>query len=470
MKTLVDLDSLPELPNNIKTFWGQTFTPKEDIWKFDDIGLKFKIDFREYKNSYLQYCLKLFLSSLAYSKSLSHIVNCYTNLKNLKDFDPIQFETELIAFIDTRIEALRNTHLEYSIWYFKAFYLWCSDIDLPFYNEDYADFLERMLISGNVKGQAVLSLNSNEGPLEEFELNSLIKLLASDQKTSKGKVLAYLFLTLGSNPRNLSLIKWSDFSVIENDGHTFYFLKVPRIKKRIKIRGEFKVRELDSRVGELLENYGSLKDSEYIFSTFKGTPSDSALIRRTLVVYLENLTKNSPISNIEISPRRLRYTFATNLVASGVSKERLADLLDHSDLQHVQIYYDLRHKIKSFLTNAETTELGKIFGRFEGVLHEESTNFKKDLKYYSTNQSAPVGSCGSNSFCDLNAPYSCFTCSKFNAFEDSVNWYEEILKDLQNWKSDRKEQFDENDRIQFQMDSVISALQDLISRIRGQKA
>ncbi|MFA5583027.1 MAG: tyrosine-type recombinase/integrase, partial [Bacteriovoracaceae bacterium] len=306
--------------------------------------------------------------------------------------------------------------------------------------------------------------DEDEGPYNDQELNSIVRLLKNDIKLSHGKLLAYLFLTLGVNPRNLVLLKWEHFSVIENGSHKIYLLKVPRIKKRSETI-DFKLRELDQRVGIIFDNLKSKADDGYVFKDSNGEPLTVMGLRGVLLNYLSNLFEGSELENVRISPRRFRYTFATRLVISGVSKERLADLLDHTDLQHVQIYYDLRHKIKGFLTEAENKKLGTILKRFEGSIEFANTDIGKDIKYYTLTANSALGKCGSDAHCDLNAPYSCFVCPKFNAFSDSLESYKKVYDDLLSWKKNRKEEFDENDRIQYQMDEVISALTDLIARI-----
>ncbi|TCG00254.1 hypothetical protein BZM27_54725, partial [Paraburkholderia steynii] len=55
-----------------------------------------------------------------------------------------------------------------------------------------------------------------------------------------------------------------------------------------------------------------------------------------------NLISPRAARPLHISPRRLRYTFATTMVELGVSRKVLAAMLDHSDTQHVQVYYALK--------------------------------------------------------------------------------------------------------------------------------
>jgi hypothetical protein len=55
---------------------------------------------------------------------------------------------------------------------------------------------------------------------------------------------------------------------------------------------------------------------------------------------------------LHVTCRRLRYTFATRLVREGASQRQVAELLDHSDLQNVQCYFDLKSDIVESLDDA----------------------------------------------------------------------------------------------------------------------
>ena len=466
-KEIFDLEEMPTLPGKIKSFWGDQINSADDEWPTTDIAIRHTFRFQKIQNLHLRMCIKLYLGTLAVSKSLSHVKNSYYVLiKTFSSIDGTDLELQVQKSIDRYILENRNTNNEYTIWYLKDWYNWCLDLYIPYFDEGYADYLDNISISGNSKGQAVLSLEENDGPLNEQELGELVRILSNDTELSRGKVLAYLLLTLGTNPRNMCLLQWKDFSVLSNAGYSLYRISVPRIKKRFRNRVEFRERELDSRVGKLIQEFKSYQNSEYVFVNSSGLPLTIQALRLELQSYFARVFSGTSLEGVIISPRRLRYTFATRLVMSGVSKERLADLLDHSDLQHVQVYFDLRHKIKGFLTEAENGKLGKLFGKFEGTLHPENTNLNKDIRYFSDKLKVPVGNCGSGSSCELLPPYSCVTCKMFNAFEDSLEWYETMLKDLLSWRQDRLDTFAENDKIHTQMDEVISALKDLVKRIK----
>lgn len=468
---IFDTSSLPVIPDCSLTHWGERFNGNDDVWKFNDVGRKDILNFLRIKNNYVRFVTKFFLSHYAQIRSLSHVVNFYTQfVLILSDLDDYNLEEKLSEIINKKIIELRNTQREFEIWYLKFWYVWCADVELPFFDSEFAEYLSRIKISGNLKGQAVLSLDLDSGPLNDLELNCLLKLLFNDED-KKEKLLVLLYLTLGCNSRNLSLLKWEDFTILHEESFKLFLLKIPRIKKRKIARSEFRERELDSRVGKVLENIQyACKDEDFIFQKDNGDNYTSKELRYLFMGYISALVVKTDIENIWITPRRLRYTFATQLVMSGASKERLADLLDHTDLQNVQVYYDLRHKIKGFLSEAESLKLKDVYQRFEGKILPSKSRYNEDVKYHSHSEKVlSVGNCSQRNLCELSPPYSCFVCPKFNAFEDSLDSYKKMYADLIEWKHQRNESQGENDKIQNLHNEVISSLSDLIKRIEGKK-
>src|ERR1700693_2988323 len=59
----------------------------------------------------------------------------------------------------------------------------------------------------------------------------------------------------------------------------------------------------------------------------------------------------SPLTGtlLHITVRRLRYTLASNLASEGISRSELARILDHSDTQHVHVYFEIAGNIVTHL-------------------------------------------------------------------------------------------------------------------------
>lgn len=61
-----------------------------------------------------------------------------------------------------------------------------------------------------------------------------------------------------------------------------------------------------------------------------------------------------------------RYTLATNLVKDGATQRQLAQILDHTDLQHVQVYFDLAGNIVELLDKALIGPYAQMLRFFKG--------------------------------------------------------------------------------------------------------
>ena len=459
---LFDSSRVPDIQKNFTTRCGKEVCTEASKWALYSGSENYFFNFDRLESIYITRVAKIYCSFNLQTKSLPHSENCLRvileALGNISDSNNL--ETDIINSILEFIKKNRNTHSEYRIWYLKNWYSWCSNLSLPFFKKDFKESLSNIKISGNIKGQNVLSMDEDEGPLNEEELNKLTKCLLEDENSRYIKERLYLLLSLslGCNRRNLLLLRWEDLRILKNGDSEIFLLNVPRIKKRLaRDREEFKTRELDSRIGKILKqnmNSGPIFGEGVTGSTFNGK----------VKIYVVKL-------GIEfvVTARRLRYTFATRLVMNGVSKEKLAELLDHSDLQHVQVYYDLREKIKDFLSEAESKELGAIFKRFKGKISKDSGDGDILYSYTQSPKKSILGKCGSNELCSLNPPFSCIVCPKFNAFSDSLDVYKQMLAYLVSWSKDRKDTYGDNERIHSLMHDVQLALGDLIKRIESKE-
>ena len=85
--------------------------------------------------------------------------------------------------------------------------------------------------------------------------------------------------------------------------------------------------------------------------------------RKLLVDFVVRHQIISPITGelLHITARRMRYTFATDMVDMGLSKAELAIALGHNDTQNVRVYYDIGARIVPHLKKAAS-------GRIEPIL------------------------------------------------------------------------------------------------------
>lgn len=387
--------------------------------------------------------------------------------------------------------------------YARQWYGWCATMGYPDFSAEVALEISRLRIGGNEKGRAVLSADPEDGPLLDQEVSSLINALrASDRILSlREQAVIWLCLALGPNPLQVALLREQDVKIIKDgDQPAFIHLSVPRMKKReARMRSSFRSRALTWEIGSIVvrlmeENamgYHGMEVPEHLLSIRPLIKRDSPL-KSLLGTPLEELTlhhsspdigrmlsdavdrlrvpSRTPGQYLKVTCRRLRYTFATRLVREGVSQREVADLLDHTDLQHVQVYFDIKSDIVEKLDRAMAMALAPIAQAFMGQIVLDAGKAvrggdpasKVAVHDKEVGAIREVGTCGEFSFCRLSAPVACYTCAKFQPWVEAPHHLllDDLLKDRE-----RKREAGMDGRMVTLMDSTIIAIADVIHRI-----
>lgn len=338
---------------------------------------------------------------------------------------------------------------------FRRWYVWCSDAELPGFSEEAALQLEERTIGGSTKGKLVLSNDPDLGPLSFVDDTRIESVIATDcyglgglsHSDLQGLVAVMLSKSFGLYGAQLQMLDELDcYSEQLSDGSDIHWIETPRLKKRgTRAKVGTRKRRLSTRLAACIEQ---LKRNNAISQAatdgaFRESSGSGPLFVRTVprANYLQTaLAKDAYRWSLgdfvnatgsfckrhaletRLTPRRLRYTFATRLVDEGCSPLELADALDHTDLQHVMVYFNSRGRIVRQLDEAMATRLAPIAMAFIGKpiagAHEATRaddpasviRFKAQGK---GNVSEDIGSCGSFSYCGLDAPLACYTCWRF---------------------------------------------------------
>ena len=426
------------------------------------------------------------------TKSSSHCSNAFGALVKLsKAFDP-KGDGEVGSVVLRHLAALRSSGEEWRFHYARDWYTWCCDQHLPGFDD--VEFLYELLalrVPGNKKGEAVLSEDPEEGPLDDFEFVALRAALLRDNGHILERTLTWTLLALGCNPKNLVHLQESDVKAIVEGDHSFNTLNVPRIKKGMEPRAQLKTRKINAFLARLFEKLiernrslgVSAGYSRPLFSrqtprqdcfgtaieewAYHYTSTDLAVLLREYVNGLGVISHRTG-STLRITPRRLRYTFATRKVQEGCSTEMLADLLDHSDLQNVMVYYSGAIMTKR-LDEALAVALGPIVKRFMGNVVEserDAFNGGGKIKAEPMGKIKNIGTCGSRSLCTLFPPFSCYLCPAFQPWKDAP--HREVLEDLLLQKDARIEATGRrDDRIANQYDEIILAVGEVVALCEG---
>ncbi|MGO3124270.1 MAG: hypothetical protein ACTIKR_09640, partial [Advenella sp.] len=418
------------------------------------------------------------------------------------DVDETGVEFHLISLFEAAISRARSRKRLWSMYRPIQWYIWCTEHGHEYgFSELYAQELDALELPGNPKGEAVRMEDPDSGPLHKsLELPLLVAALKSDGgkeiEHMQQKVVVALSIAFGRNPANLTFLRESDFIRLSL-GHedTCHVIRMPRIKKRfISPRDDLIDEYLDPNFGRMIEEL--LELNKRIPLSFAGknfaTPEDRPLlinqtgnraailskdvdnvfnmtsgdISRLLAAFIKRHKIISPLTGelMYVTPRRLRYTIATGLAAEGVSKRELARILDHTDTQHVNVYFELNGKLVEHLDKAAAKGFSKYLNFFKGRLvdsDEVAVNGERVDKHliFVEDQNpavqSDIGICGESSVCHLDPPYSCYLCPKFQPYRHAD--HEHVLERLLAGREERFEKY-KNARLGIQLDEVIVAV------------
>ncbi len=137
---------------------------------------------------------------------------------------------------------------------------------------------------------------------------------------------------------------------------------------------------------------------------------------------------------LRVTPRRFRYTLATEMAREGASRHKIAEVLDHTDLQNVEVYIEASSYIVTQVGERFDPRFQPVLQRFLGKVVDGSDpqpfpGVKRKMIPGVVLQlpMAPlnlggIGACGRDAekegICQLAPPLSCYGCDKFAAFRD----------------------------------------------------
>ncbi|SES74588.1 tyrosine-type recombinase/integrase [Thorsellia anophelis] len=414
----------------------------------------------------------------------------------------VDSESHLIDLFETAINRARSRKRLWAMYRPIQWYIWSADNKAEYgFSETYAQELEALELPGNPKGEAVRMEDPESGPLHKsLELPLLINALKSDDGRTlehlQQRVVVALSIAFGRNPANLTFLRESDFERLAPLGDDpCYIIRMPRIKKRfVNPRDDLLVEYLDPHFGAMIEQLIEISKlvplsfanrafvipekrpllinrngnkaailSKDIDNVFNLTSSD---ISRLLSAFVKRHNIISPLTGelMCVTPRRLRYTLATGLAAEGISKRELARILDHTDTQHVHVYFEMAGRIVEHLDKATAKGFSKYLNFFNGRLidsDEDAVNGERGDKHLifideqNPTDQADIGVCGESSVCHLDPPYSCYLCPKFQPYRHAN--HEHVLECLLAGREERLKKYD-NARLGIQLDEVIAAV------------
>ena len=379
----------------IHAFWGGKVDTSGETWVLDeyvtlrfDAGIYLNDEWLEWDNIYddIEGAFKDYLRDLMRRcaaitvanahKSLSAVLSMpliIWNLRELRDGSLLTQAYELLVGAGVGMTSVRDY-----VGYLRRWFVWAAEGDYGF-DVDEAAVYESMVIKGHETGRAVLRQDPDSGPLSETEYARVATAFwrAADEGTLPlpQTCAILLLLNLGCNPENLRRLRREDLIRPGRRGGG-YALMVPRIKKRLaNKRGDFMRRPLVPDLGALLAQLVDADvaargmDDDRLFQRHSPEGAVERLsmefFRRALDVASSRLGLRSDAgAPLRLSPRRLRYTFASRQVALGTTPEQLMVLLDHSNLSTLMVYFDGRLGAVERLDAALGRPLSQVAGAY----------------------------------------------------------------------------------------------------------
>lgn len=450
--------AIPDLPELARTRSGVQFDPRAVRWAIRDSTATFSLDFNILRGVTLPFRTASQLALLWYAENLSphHMMNMFRRLEHFLRTVTADRDGPLNEITSRDLINYRASLRKRDSWYLGSLsgllQTW-HELGYPGVADDAVVLLKQLRIQGNLKGEAVLTMDPEHGPFTDIEIQSiqarLDRSLSDGQISLESYLIVYLYMLLGQRSVQYAALKVCDVSVIRSkDGTPVYTLRIPRAKQRAQLsRTEFKDRVLIPQIGELLVAYASEVRARY--ADRLPDPSEAPLFpakqsranapagfkfHRTsgsLADSLERMVNKLNVASertgqpIHITATRFRRTVGTRAATEGHGALIIAELLDHTDTQNVGVYVEAVPGILDRIDRAVAMQLAPLAQAFAGVIIEDESQATRsgdptsricDPRFDASMK--PVGNCGKYGFCGSLAPISCYTCSNFQPWLD----------------------------------------------------
>jgi integrase len=356
----------------------------------------------------------------------------------------------------------------------RAFYSWGVARGYADFHWDTQRQLQTIKVVGNAKGHHVRFRHPVKGPFSPDELFQIRNALQAQRGKDQDRALVMLHLELGLNPYASIQLTNADLKCHETPQLIVYQIDVPRIKKRT-IHREVKRRPISETLGRLLERLQQGEAEDRLLHWLSSAAPERA-ITRAMHRFVKAAGIVSPHTQmlLNMTPRRFRTSLATHMAAQGASRFHIAEILDHTDLQSVDVYTQTVSSIADLMAAATDPLVQPLVRRFLGKIADEA--------FATASQEAPlpqvpalaphlplpllnaggIGLCGrKDGLCRLLPPLSCYLCPCFVASRQGP--HQEMLNSLLAFLQHGEELADE--RMKRQLDDVCLAIREVLAQI-----
>ncbi|MBF3434167.1 tyrosine-type recombinase/integrase [Burkholderia pseudomallei] len=496
------------------------------VWKFNVVATHTAIDWSSFAdcNVIVNYALRRWAvlllaqqSGLTVANGIRIVVGALRGLRSESDIvtgelqrmwrelyeinEPSRLRIALRIQIEKAIQVLRARKAMDAFYVLRNWYLWSSEmLDCLGFDEEFALELDEVQIPARPSRLAVELEDEACGPLWDTEVAILRRALLDDVSMVRLHIMQRAAVTLslayGRNPTNFCLLRETDLrnALAGFDVPEQWMLAIPRIKKPgVGVRQAFIEERVSDELAGVLRKLldanqaidcGDCPRPLFMRENIDRWRQDTGIgeygyhitveqFRLLIKQFAQRMNLLSPRTKraLYITSRRLRYTFATTMVELGVSRKVLAAMLDHSDTQHVQVYYSLKgRRLTTILDRAAALRIGPLMRLFRGTLVPSAASAAngsdpaKSIRFVGDMSAVPpveIGACGQDRLCALDPPFSCYVCPKFQPYVEAD--HQAVLNELLASRREREQRY--GARLSIQLDDVIYAVAEVIRKV-----
>lgn len=450
---------------------GYWFDLDSPTWRLDK---NIAVSLGKIRESLRDEVLQGFIATLAhYAITMSS-----AHTRNIADRFTAMFTETGTTSIETstliNYRASLDRHSEWKLATIRGvLYKW-HDLGHPGISNEVIGLLKSWKLKGNIRGDAVKRLDPDEGPLTDNELTSfnegVVRAFEQSRITLEELAMCLLISHTGRRPKQIAQTKVCDLddSKKNKKDEPIFLIHIPRTKQRGEVfRDSFKTFAMSLELWTVLsaQRKNSIASVERVLgyelqetdrSALPLFPDLAAFERGLPIVQLRSqlgtdhlhlraaqLTETLRIvvaaakvisertgQLLNAITRRFRYTKGTRAAREGFGLMVIAELLDHSDIQNVDVYTKNLPEHAQALNKAMAVQLAPYAQAFQGVLVDREADAIRgaDLSSRIKFKGQNMATCGQYGFCGANAPIPCYTCNHFQPWLDGP--HEEVLADL----------------------------------------
>ncbi|PRY94304.1 site-specific integrase [Donghicola tyrosinivorans] len=437
-----------DLPDRSFTRDGVEFSPRENVWRISGLSRQQSFDYKKLLrlSATLDLKLRKFFIIALKNYSFTHACNLFSTFQRFLDCIadpniPCISQIELHHIFSYKVTLDNKT--EWKLGVLRILLVEMDNLGFGITSREAIDYLKSSKIRGNIKGTSIRTRDPNAGAFSDLELYAIQSDL--NAAYADGKIdlyrfaISWLLLAYGIRPIQIAALKEKDLVVSEGSEGATYAIRIPRAKQRgVGHRDLFTSRYCSKQVGQLLENV--IKSNADKRTAYELSAGEAPLFIADEIGVLPDfpfhmaakkvgvLINNTigKVSKLKGNSRRFRITLAQRAVDDSKDKWTVAELLDHSDTQNVEVYYEASPSMVLRLDRHLAMELAPLAQAFAGVVVQTEAEAQRgedrSSRIYDRslidNINDRLGNCGQMSFCGLAAPFACYTCRHFQPWTD----------------------------------------------------